>query len=124
MRADLTDPRMPDWRKYLFPCDGNDAHFLLFEWWDDEGGDVAGIENDFPATLDVVPCVYSPRFRDRVRAAFQVLRGRKVYAADSVLIYEHTARQLRATLDEYLSFEERRQAWQDAKRRKEENGDV
>lgn len=104
MRADLTDPRYPDWRKYLFPCDADDHHYLLFEWWDDEPDD------DYPGTLDVVPTTYAPRLRQRITTAAKVLFGRRVWTTDCVLLNEGTAVRLRATLDEYLASEAAKRA--------------
>jgi hypothetical protein len=99
MRADLTDPDVPDWRKYLFTCEADDHHFLLFEWWDDDPNE------DYPGTLDVIPSTYAPTFRQRVVTAVKVLFGRRVWTTDCVLLDEPTTIQLRQTIDLYLANE-------------------
>lgn len=104
MRVDLTDPDMPDWRKYLFTCDADDHHWLLFEWWDNDPDDL------FAGNLDVVPTTYAPRLRQRIVTAVKVLFGRQAWTTDCVLLNEPTAVRLRETIDLYLANERAKRA--------------
>lgn len=114
MRADLTDPKYPEWAKHLFTCEADDYHFLLVDWWDGE---------DHPGTLDTVPAVYAPTIRQRIVTAVKVLFGREAWVGHGVLLDEPTAIDLRATIDEYLEFEATKRARREETDPKAQKGD-
>ncbi len=89
-RADVTRPSAPYWRKYLFPCDCDDHHWLLFSWWNDD---------DFPPYLEITNTIWAPTIRERIKTAVKVLIGRRHYHG-GVILDDETASELLAAIEE------------------------
>lgn len=93
MRIDFTDPKWPEWVKYLYPCDCRETEFLYISWWDDESGE------DRFAFLEVIPAVWTPSYWERIKAAAKIIAGQPHYHG-GILLNPETVERLRETLDE------------------------
>lgn len=91
MRLDATDPKMPEWHKYLFPCDCHDSTYLEVEWWDDFDG--------YPGYLNITPTFWAPTIRERIKTSIKVLFGKRHYL-NGVLLEADTAARLIETVQE------------------------
>lgn len=90
--VDLTRSRRPHWRRFMFPCDCDDHHWLSVEWWDD--GD------DWPL-LEIVPTLWATTVTERIKAAVKLLFGRRHHSCDGVLLDPATARDLIEIVSEH-----------------------
>lgn len=79
---------LPGHHVHYFPCDCGDWHYLVVEVDDDP----------YWQLLDIADEYWPRRWRDRVRAAVTVLRGRPHYARH-VALDEANVRDLKAVID-------------------------
>lgn len=90
--------------KYIFPCDCGDYHSIEVEW-DDADADWR--------FLSIADMYRARRLRDRIKAAFTVLRG-KLHYHSGVLLTEEAVNGLRTVLDRHqprkIPVEEREHA--------------
>ena len=96
MRIDATDPKWPEWVKYLFPCDGDESHYLYVSWWADER------DPDWDGFLEVTGTYWSPNLWDRIKGAAKILSGQRHYG-DGIVLTEETTDRLIETLEELKS---------------------
>lgn len=103
MKIDATDPKCPDWKKFLFPCDANDNDFLSIQWWTENG---VLDPNDPHPFLEIIPSIWAGGWWDRIKAAGKILSGRPHYNG-GIILTEDTVERLRETLDEIEILRER-----------------
>jgi len=99
VKIDATNPKSPQWQRYLFPCDASDYHHLHLEWWD-LGTDV---DIDVNGYLLVTPTFWRPTLWGRIKGAVLVLLGREFNHADGVILDRDTAVAIRDTIDGFLA---------------------
>lgn len=110
MKIDATDPKLPDWKKYLYPCDCSDNDFLHINWWTVDGH----LEDD--PFLEVIPAIWAADWWDRIKAIGRIIAGRPHWHGGIVLNPE-TVERLRETLNEIELLQER-------ERRDKDDGEV
>lgn len=104
MRIDATDPKDPEWKRFLFPCDCRESEYVHIGWWEDD---------DDPAYLEVIPAIWAPGWLERLKAIGRIIVGRPHYHG-GILLNPEAVGQLRLTLDEFDRKRER-QVNQDGK---------
>ena len=105
MKIDATDPNWPMWRKFLFPCDCGSAEYLHISWWDDGIND--NDESIMEGYLEVVPAIWAPNWRDRLKAIAKIIAGRPFYHG-GIILNPETVVQLRETLGQ-LELDQKRE---------------
>jgi hypothetical protein len=75
----VTNPKIPEWKKHLFPCEGDDHHWLMIEWWDDHE-----FQDEHPI-LEVTETYYADTIWGRIKGAAKVLFGRRHFFGGIIL---------------------------------------
>lgn len=91
------------WKKFMFPCDCDDHHWLHVSWWADD-------DEKWEGYLEVTPTLWpKPSLFSRIKAAVGTLLMRKQYFGGVILTKESTE-ELIEILTEYLDNENKRMA--------------
>jgi hypothetical protein len=87
----LVDNSLPGHETYWFPCSCHDWHYLEVDWDD---------EDEQWRALNIADTYWPRSWRDRLQAAFKMLRNKPHYHTGVLLTNEHLE-ELRTVLNKY-----------------------